>query len=77
MAAILTTLAFFPQAAKTIRTGDTNGLSLAMYVLMVSGVAMWLAYGFILWDWPLIISNIIVLVPQTAILLILIRQGAR
>jgi len=73
-AATLTTAAFFPQAVKTIKSGDTGGLSLVMYVLMVAGVALWLVYGLIIYDWPLIISNIVVLIPQTTILLLILRR---
>jgi MtN3 and saliva related transmembrane protein len=45
IAAFLTTAAFFPQTIKTIRTRDTKSISLAMYVLFTSGIALWLWYG--------------------------------
>lgn len=68
LAALLTTTAFFPQAIKTIRTRDTSGLSLTMYALLMSGVSLWLVYGLIIGNWPLIVSNAIVLVPQTIVM---------
>lgn len=37
VAALLTTVAFVPQAAKTIRSKDTRGLSLSMYVVFTAG----------------------------------------
>lgn len=76
LAATLTTVAVFPQAIKTLRSRETNGLSLAMYVLMVSGVVFWLVYGLILGSWPLIVANAVALIPQTAILTTLVRQRA-
>ncbi|NIJ41538.1 uncharacterized protein with PQ loop repeat [Parvibaculum indicum] len=39
IAAFLTTVAFVPQALKTIRTRDTSGISLAMYVCLTVGVS--------------------------------------
>ena len=74
IAATLTTSAFFPQAVKTIRTGNTSGLSLTMYALLLSGVTLWLAYGVFIGSWPLIVSNAVVLVPQTLVIAIMLRQ---
>ena len=39
IAALLTTGSFVPQAVKTIRTRNTTGISLAMYVIFTIGVA--------------------------------------
>lgn len=74
VAATLTTTAFFPQAVKTIRSRDTSGLSLTMYALLLSGVALWLVYGIILGSWPLIVANAVVLVPQSLVMVILLRK---
>ena len=74
LAAVLTTTAFFPQAIKIIRTRETGGLSLSMYLMLVSGVAMWLFYGLLIGSRPLIVANIIVIVPQAAILALLLHQ---
>ena len=72
LAALLTTTAFIPQAIKTIRTRDTSGLSMTMYALLLSGVSLWLLYGLFLGNWPLIVSNAIVLVPQTIVMAMLV-----
>ena len=61
VAAMLTTLAFVPQALKTIRSRDTRGLSLGMYVVFTIGVGFWLAYGIALESWPMILSNVVTL----------------
>ena len=57
IAAVLTTYAFVPQAVKVWREDDTRAISLGMYALMVSGIALWLVYGLIINSYPLIISN--------------------
>ena len=61
VAATLTTLAFVPQALKTIRSRDTRGLSLGMYLVFTIGVGFWLAYGIALESWPMILSNVVTL----------------
>jgi len=61
VAATLTTLAFVPQAVKTLRTRDTRSISLYMYLVFTVGVAFWLLYGIALHSWPMIVSNVITL----------------
>lgn len=67
-AASLTTLSFIPQAIKTLRTGDTRGISLRMYALFTSGIALWGVYGLLTGDGPLIAANAITLVAAGLIL---------
>jgi MtN3 and saliva related transmembrane protein len=74
VAAMFTTFAFFPQAIKMIRTRETNGLSLSMYAMLVTGVALWLLYGLMIGSRPLIVANAIVLLPQAVILALLLRR---
>ena len=74
-AAMLTTLSFIPQAVKTIRSKDTRGISLGMYLLFTVGVALWLAYGFVLMSWPMILSNIVTLGLSITILALKLRYG--
>ena len=54
LAAFCTTTAYLPQVIKTWRTRSTTDISLGMFLLMVSGLVLWLAYGIILADLPLI-----------------------
>lgn len=67
-AAILTTGSFVPQALMTIRTRNTSGISLAMYVIFTIGVACWLYYGVALKSWPMIAANSITLMLAATIL---------
>jgi MtN3 and saliva related transmembrane protein len=67
-AASLTTLSFIPQALKTIRTGDTTGISLRMYALFTAGIGLWGLYGLLTRDGPLMVSNAITIVAAGLIL---------
>ncbi len=53
----------FPQAIKVIKTKDTHSISLTMYVLVVICISLWLVYGIMLNDGPLIVANAISLFP--------------
>src|SRR5262245_10674853 len=57
LAAALTTGSFVPQAVMTIRTRNTSGISLAIYVIFTVGVAAWLVYGIAMESWPMIFAN--------------------
>jgi MtN3 and saliva related transmembrane protein len=67
-AACLTTASFFPQALKTVRTGDTQGISLRMYLLFTVGIATWALYGLLQRDGPVLIANLVTLVPAGVVL---------
>ena len=68
VAAGLTTVSFFPQAIKTLRSGDTKSISLGMYGLFTSGVALWSLYGLLVKDGPVLVANLITLVPAAVVL---------
>ena len=59
IAATCTTAAFIPQAIHTIKTRDTAGLSLPTYILLIVGIILWLIYGWLVMDIPVIIANAI------------------
>ncbi|MFQ6333234.1 SemiSWEET transporter [Methylophilus sp. 3sh_L] len=57
IAAVCTTVAFIPQVLQSWRTRDLSGISLPMYTIFTSGVVLWLIYGLLIGDWPVIIAN--------------------
>ena len=75
VAATLTTVAFVPQAFKTLRTRDTSGISLGMYSVFTIGIAFWFCYGIHLGSWPMILSNAITFVLAAIILALKVKHG--
>ena len=75
LAAAMTTLAFVPQAVKTIRSKDTRSISLGMYVVFTAGIAMWLVYGIALNSMPMILSNIVTFLLSATILAMKLKHG--
>jgi MtN3 and saliva related transmembrane protein len=68
LAATLTTASFVPQAILTIKTKDTESLSLGMYSTFTLGVLCWLIYGIYLDDKAIIFANAITLLLAASIL---------
>jgi MtN3 and saliva related transmembrane protein len=75
LAAFCTTLAYAPQAIKTWRTRSTADISLGMFSLMVVGIVLWLTYGVLLGDLPLIAANLVTLALAGTILVLKLRHG--
>jgi MtN3 and saliva related transmembrane protein len=67
-ATLCSVTSFVPQAWKVIRTRDTAAISVRMYAITVLGFALWLAYGILLGQWPLILTNAICLLLSGFIL---------
>lgn len=76
-AASLTTLAFLPQALLTMRTRDVSGISVGMYGAFTLGVALWLAYGLMLGEWPIVLANASTLALALSILVMKLRVDRR
>ena len=57
LAALASMTSFVPQAWKVIRTRETRGISVGMYLLTVSAFALWLSFGVLERQWPLVVSN--------------------
>lgn len=75
LAATLTTIAFIPQAWLTWKTRRADGVSLGMYSIFTTGIALWLVYGCILGAWPVIIANALTLALALFILAMKLRFG--
>jgi MtN3 and saliva related transmembrane protein len=75
LAAILTTLCWVPQALKIVRDRETRAISLPGTMLCVLGVLLWLIYGVVIADPPLIGSSAVTLAITAMILALKIRHG--
>jgi len=75
LAAFLTTVSFIPQVIKVVVSKDTQALSLWTYILFVIGIGLWLAYGLMSRDMPLIFANSITLVLGIIVLRYKLKYG--
>ena len=67
LAAGLKTASFFPQAVKKLRSGETKAISLGMYAMFTSGVALWSLYGLLVNDGPVLAANLITLMTAVIV----------
>ena len=57
LATVCSMTSFTPQAWKIVKTRDTSGISAPIYGITVLGFALWLAFGIMKLEWPIIITN--------------------
>ncbi len=67
-AGAFTTIAFLPQVLKTWKSRSAKDLSLGMFSLFCVGVAMWLVYGIMVRDIPVIAANLLTLLLASTLL---------
>jgi MtN3 and saliva related transmembrane protein len=57
VAAGLTIAGYLAQSYKILKTRDVKSLSLSMWLLAVFSFSLWVVYGVLLGQWPIIIPN--------------------
>lgn len=57
MGGLLTSIAVVPQVVRTWRTKHARDLSIWQPLLLIVGMLLWLVYGVMLGDMPLIVAN--------------------
>lgn len=68
--AFFTTAANIPQTYKIIREKSTDGVSSTTYALLLLGTGLWVIYGVLKPDWPVIIANTISMLTSILILIL-------
>ena len=74
-AGTLTTIAYLAQVLQTLKHRSTKDISLGMYLLLCSGIGMWLVFGILIHSWPVIIANGIALALSGSVLVMKIKFG--
>jgi MtN3 and saliva related transmembrane protein len=72
-AGFLTTIAFIPQAWKIWKTHSAKDVSLPTFVAFTIGVVLWLTYGIMKTEPPMILWNGVTLVFAAAILVMKVK----
>ena len=76
-AALCSMGSFLPQVVKILREKDAASVSVRMYMVTVTGFALWSAYGVLLKSWPLAGSNLVSLILSGLILILKLRYPGR
>jgi MtN3 and saliva related transmembrane protein len=75
IAGALTTASLLPQVTHIWRRKSARDISLKMFIAFCSGVLLWLVYGLLLRETPIIVSNGITLALGFAIVVMKTRYG--
>ena len=73
LAGTITVVSFVPQVVRVWRTKRTRDLSFGAFALLATGAGLWLAYGLLTRDWPVVATNASVVLLTAAILLAKLR----
>mgnify|MGYP006308978755 FL=1 len=72
-AAVCSTIAFLPQVIKTYRSRSAKDLSLGTFSILASGLLLWLIYGWLMQDMPIILANFLTLMLALSLLVMKFR----
>lgn len=75
VAGMLTSIAAIPQVIKTLKTRHVRDISVWQPLLLAFGVALWMVYGILINDFPLIVANITPLICNVLLTGMKIRYG--
>ncbi|MGB2152988.1 MAG: SemiSWEET family sugar transporter [Flavobacteriaceae bacterium] len=74
VAAVLTTSSFLPQVIKVWKSKSSEGVSVTMYMVMLTGVILWAIYGFFIGSKSVLLANFVAGILQLMILIIVFRN---
>ena len=75
VAGTLCTLSFLPQVVKIFKTKHTKDLSLVTFSMLSLGVFLWLIYGLLIKEFPVIAANAVTLILALLIVVMKIKYG--
>jgi MtN3 and saliva related transmembrane protein len=73
VAGTLTTISFLPQLLKAWKSRSTHDISIGMFSLLAAGIVLWIVYGVVTADVPVIVANSVTLVFVGLILALKLR----
>ncbi len=74
-AGVLTGTSMLPQLIKMFQEKKASQVSVFMLLILISGLSLWVWYGFLKKDWPIIVTNLFSLVVN--IIMVFLRYKYR
>lgn len=69
-AGVLTASSMLPQVIKVIKEKKATQVSVLMLLVLIAGVSLWIWYGFLKSDWPIMVTNCISLLVNLTMLVL-------
>ncbi len=73
VAGTLTTISFLPQLLKAWKSRSTHDISIGMFSMLAVGITLWIVYGVVTSDLPVVVANSVTLVFVGLILALKLR----
>ena len=74
-AGVLTASSMLPQVIKVIREKKATQVSVVMLLVLITGVGLWIWYGFLKSDWPIMLTNCFSLLVNSTMLGLRLKYG--
>ncbi len=75
IAGVCTTSSILPQVIKILKTRQTSDISLLMYVFLTLGILLWIVYGFMINEMPIIFANGASFILTISVLVLKVKHG--
>ena len=75
LAGTLTVVSFLPQVLRAWKSRQTRDLSMGMYTILITASSLWTIYGIIIHDWPVILTNVLMITLNAGIVAAKLRFG--
>ncbi|SEM67519.1 MtN3 and saliva related transmembrane protein [Chryseobacterium taichungense] len=69
VAGILTSVSMIPQLVKVLKEKNAEDLSWTMILVLISGLSLWVWYGFLKNELPIILSNAFAVIVNVILLI--------
>jgi MtN3 and saliva related transmembrane protein len=77
VAGVLTSASLIPQLVKLIKTKKAEDISIPMLLILFAGIGLWIIYGALGQDWPIIITNSVSLILNFILLVLSISYKGK
>lgn len=75
IAGAVVTLSYIPQIVRVFRLKSSHEISLPFTALLLTGISLWLAYGIVKKDTPLILWNAVGVIQAALLLYAKVKYG--
>jgi MtN3 and saliva related transmembrane protein len=77
LAGILCTISFLPQVIRVFKTKQAKDLSFATFSIFSVGIVLWIVYGILTKQGPIILTNITMLILALSILIMKAKYDSK
>ena len=77
VAGIFTSTSMLPQFIKILKDKKADDISVPMLLILLTGVCLWIYYGILKDDWPIIITNGFSLLLNIGTIILRIKYGSQ